>query len=117
MARYIDADKLVEMYERAVTDEWNQKTSPSSWADAYDCVIADIDDQPTADVVEVKKVAEILRTMFDDDSACNYNGIDEWLPMKCKYAETDCPMPKERLGCWKEFVKHFLAKMDGRRDT
>lgn len=30
MARYIDADKLVEMYERAVVDEWNQKTSPSS---------------------------------------------------------------------------------------
>ena len=53
MARYIDADKLVEMYERAVKDAWNKKTAPSSWADAYDCVIADIDDQPTADVVEV----------------------------------------------------------------
>lgn len=54
MARYIDADKLVEKYERAIADNWNKKTSPSSWADAYDCVIADIDDQPTADVVSKK---------------------------------------------------------------
>lgn len=54
MNRYIDADKLIDKYERAIEDEWNKKTSPSSWADAYDCVIADIDDVPTADVVEVK---------------------------------------------------------------
>ena len=69
---------------------------------------------PAADVVEVDKVAEMLRIMFNDDCACNYNGNDEWLWEKCKYAETDCPMPTERLGCWKEFVKHFLAKMDGK---
>lgn len=68
-----------------------------------------------ADVVEVDKVAEMLRIMFDDDCACNYNGNDEWLPMHCKHVE-ECPMPKERLGCWKEFVKHFLAKMDGKGD-
>ena len=68
---------------------------------------------PAADVVEVDKVAEMLRTMFDDDCACNYNGNDEWLTTKCKYAETDCPTPEDNLGCWKEFVKHFLAKMDG----
>lgn len=66
-----------------------------------------------SDAVELDKVAEMLRRMFDDDCACNYNDNDEWLTEKCKYAETDCPMPAERLGCWKEFVKHFLAKMDG----
>ena len=36
MARYIDADKLVERYETAINDKWNKKTAPSSWADAYD---------------------------------------------------------------------------------
>ena len=55
MNRYIDADKLVEKYERAINDEWNKKTAPSSWSDAYDCVIADIDDCSTADVEEVSQ--------------------------------------------------------------
>ncbi|MBO5955753.1 MAG: hypothetical protein J6Q10_03015 [Clostridia bacterium] len=64
---------------------------------------------------EVDKVAEMLRQMFADDCACNYNGNDEWLPFMCKYAETDCPMPKDRLGCWKELVKHYIAKMNGER--
>ena len=69
---------------------------------------------PAADVVEVDKVAEILRLSFGDDCACNYNGNDEWLWEKCKYADTDCPYPKDDNGCWKEFVKHFIAKMDGK---
>ena len=57
------------------------------------------------------EVAELLRLMFNDDCACNYNGNDEWLPFKCKFALTDCPMPQERLGCWMEFVEHGLAKL------
>lgn len=65
-----------------------------------------------ADVVEVNKVAEMLSLSFGDDCACNFNGNDEWLWEKCKYAETDCPYPKDEFGCWKEFVKHFLSKMD-----
>jgi hypothetical protein len=69
---------------------------------------------PAADVVEVDKVAEMLRLSFGDDCACNFNGNDEWMWEKCKYAETDCPYPKEDNGCWKEFVKHFIAKMDGK---
>ena len=60
MARYIDAERLVEQYERAVAYDWNKKTSPSSWADAYDCVIADIDEQPTADVVEVVRCKDCI---------------------------------------------------------
>ena len=67
-----------------------------------------------ADVVEVDKVAEILRLSFGDNCACNFNGNDEWMWTQCKYAETDCPYPKEDNGCWKEFVKAMLAKMDGK---
>ena len=63
MARYIDADKLVEMYERSADDEWNKKTAPSSWAEAFDCAIADIDDQPTADVAPR---AEVAREIFEE---------------------------------------------------
>ncbi len=50
------------------------------------------------------EVAELLRKMFGDDCACNYNGIDEWLPMNCQYANTTCPHPEEKNGCWKQFL-------------
>lgn len=50
------------------------------------------------------EVAELLRDIFGDECACNYNGIDEWLPQCCKYAETgECPNPKDN-GCWKQFL-------------
>ena len=61
MARYIDADKLIEMYDRSAKDEWNHKTAPSSWAEAFECAIADIDDQPTADVVLKSEVKAHIR--------------------------------------------------------
>ena len=74
MARYIDADKLVEMYERSADDEWNKKTAPSSWAEAFDCAIADIDDQPTA---EVAPRAEVAREIFVEiDKALERNYYD-----------------------------------------
>lgn len=116
MARYIDADAI----ERELQEEIDFETSMYSeeqnkWFNiGLKCAMRDVKSQPTADVVEVDKVAEMLRLMLNDDCACNYNGNDEWLPLKCKYASDECPMPKERLGCWKEFVKHFLAKMDGK---
>ena len=42
---------------------WNKKTAPSSWAEAFECAIADIDDQPTADVVPRAEVANEI--IFD----------------------------------------------------
>lgn len=91
MARYIDADKLINKYEQAIDDDWNKRVAPSSWSEAYDCVIADIDDCPTADVQEVKHgkwlyenyecslCGESLRSIMDSDSyfsgdfnGCNY---------------------------------------------
>ena len=51
------------------------------------------------------KVACLLAEMFDDDCACNFNGIDEWLPMRCDFAETTCPNPAG-VACWEQFLKH-----------
>ena len=73
MARYIDADALIKKYENAMADNWNKKTAPSSWADAYDCVIADIDDAPAADVApksEVEKIFEKLKVRECSNSVC-----------------------------------------------
>ena len=78
MARYIDADKLVEMYDRSAKDDWNKKTAPSSWAEAFDCAIADIDDQPTADVVPRAELAREIILEVDALICCHANGdIDD----------------------------------------
>ena len=51
-----------------------------------------------------EQVAEMLANLFGDECACNFNGIDEWLPLACKYADTQCPDPKEKHGCWMQFL-------------
>ena len=51
------------------------------------------------------EVACLLAEMFGDGCACNFNGIDEWLPMKCDFAETACPHPVG-VACWEQFLKH-----------
>ena len=51
------------------------------------------------------KVACLLAEMFGDDCACNFNGIDQWLPRKCDFAETVCPHPAG-VACWEQFLKH-----------
>lgn len=107
---YIERGALLN----AIPKPFEKDEKISQWGAVMDCIVI-ATSIPAADVVEVEKVAELLRHMFNDDCACNYNGNDGWLTEKCKYAETDCPTPKEPLGCWKEFVKHSLAKMDGER--
>lgn len=57
--RLIDADALIAKYENAIANEWNKKTAPISWADAYDCVVADIEDAPTVDIK-----TEVAREIF-----------------------------------------------------
>lgn len=50
------------------------------------------------------KVACLLAELFDDTCACNYNGIDEWLPGKCELLDS-CPNPVG-VACWEQFLKH-----------
>jgi len=49
-------------------------------------------------------VACLLAELFDDNCACNYNGIDEWLPKKCELLDS-CPNPVG-VACWEQFLKH-----------
>ena len=41
-------------------------------------------------------VACLLAELYDDTCACNYNGIDEWLPEKCELLDS-CPNPEKQL--------------------
>lgn len=109
MSRYIDADKLVEKYERVIENEWNKKTSPSSWAEAFDCVISDIDDEPTADVVEVRHGEWYIREY--EFFTCSECGHDHW--NSCEYTA----QAKERLknGEHPNYCPNCGAKMSGER--
>ena len=49
-------------------------------------------------------VACLLAEMFGDDCACNFNGIDEWLPEKCEMIDS-CPHPVG-VTCWEQFLMH-----------
>ena len=47
MARAIDADALQELCDTIIQDEWNSRTAPESWAEAYASFKDDIDSMPT----------------------------------------------------------------------
>ena len=49
-------------------------------------------------------VACLLAELFDDTCACNYCGIDEWLPEKCEVIDA-CPNPVG-VACWEQFLTH-----------
>ena len=49
-------------------------------------------------------VACLLAELFDDTCACNYNGIDEWLPGKCELLDS-CPNPVG-VACWEQYLTH-----------
>ena len=55
------------------------------------------------------QVACLLADMFDDSCACNYNGIDEWLPNLCDFKDNCCPNPVG-VACWEQFLKHSRAR-------
>ena len=60
-------------------------------------------------------VACLLAELFDDTCACNYNGIDEWLPEKCELMDS-CPNPVG-VACWEQFLKHRAERRNDEHDT
>lgn len=54
------------------------------------------------------EVAVILADAFGDDCACNFNGIDEWLPFKCELIES-CPNTCG-VACWEQYLKYRHCK-------
>ena len=54
------------------------------------------------------EVAVIIADLFGDDCACNFNGIDEWLPFKCELLDA-CPNPYG-VACWEQYLKYRHCK-------
>ena len=62
------------------------------------------------------EVAVILADAFGDDCACNFNGIDEWLPFKCEMIDS-CPNTCG-VACWEQYLKYRNRKdeMEAKED-
>lgn len=109
--RPIDADALLQEFER------RQEQQISNYCDCFlndahelstewNCVEDMVENATTIEAIPIDVVAEMLAELFGEECCCNYNGIDEWLPMLCEHSET-CPEPIEKNGCWKQFIKHW----------
>ena len=68
---------------------------------------------PSVDAVEVDVVAQMFYDFTGDLCPCNFNGNDEWLPEVCELLN-ECPNPSgDKLGCWKQYIKHFQPRKEG----
>ena len=77
----------------------------NSWIGGVAECIDEIEDLPSAQPEwNNHTVACLLAETFGDDCACNFNGIDEWLPEKCEVIDS-CPNPVG-VACWEQFLKH-----------
>lgn len=62
---------------------------------------------PAEKTYSLDEVALLLCEAFGGDCACNLNGNDEWLPMRCQFTESgECPDPPDKLDCWREYIRH-----------
>lgn len=101
MADLIDRQAAIDAIED-LQDCYN------GFSNTYDkaCIIGALEEVPSAQPEwNNHTVACLLADMFGDSCACNFNGIDEWLPEKCDFADTACPSPAG-VACWEQFLKY-----------
>ena len=86
MARYIDADALIEMCKRQIECEWNTIAAPGSWADAFQDFSDLVEQTPTADVAPRSEVA---KEIIDDLASEGLLNVEPWgiANLKKKYTE------------------------------
>lgn len=101
MTDYTELVKDLRDTERICRDRMDGQVMLDA-ADAIEALQAEL---PKRGEWNNHEVACLLAEMFGDDCACNLNGIDEWLPQYCEFAETCCPNPVG-VACWEQFLKH-----------
>ena len=71
-----------------------------------------VNEVPAVDAVPVDTVSKMFFDFTGDSCACDFNGNDEWLPEVCELKD-ECPYPKDRFGCWKQYIKHYGERKEG----
>ena len=94
-------DKLLERYKADAREYFKQGYN---YRVGLSQAIDLLEKAPTVDTWNNHDVACLLADMFGDACACNYNGIDEWLPERCELLDA-CPNPYG-VACWEQFLKH-----------
>ena len=107
MIRWIDIDDDRNCYigTHGEYERWNIDTEVLAEAESTD---------RKGHWMSFEQVADMLSGMLGK-CACDVNSNDEWLPLACKYADTECPHPKEENGCWMQFL--MQGGVDMREDN
>lgn len=71
MPRYIDADALIKRFNEIADNPWNANTY-TTWSKGYEAAIDEVDDFPTADVVERKKAYIVNPNPYGPCSECGF---------------------------------------------
>lgn len=93
MDKLIRADKLLQV----LIDDINISGANLARIKRY------IEEAPGLRLYTPHEVAVIIADLFGDDCACNFNGIDGWLPDKCELTAA-CPNPVG-VACWEQYLK------------
>ena len=99
-------DRIGGMYPyRQIGNRESYSSYNEAWTDCINRVDAELNSLPSAEPEwNNHSVACLLADVFGDSCACNYNGIDEWLPEKCELLDS-CPNPVG-VACWEQYLKH-----------
>ena len=104
MSRLIDANRLKIVLEKNFGHTGGANTLTQL-----------IDAQPTVQPEwNNHTVACLLAELFNDTCACNYNGIDEWLPEKCELLDS-CPDPVG-VACWEQYLTYRAERRTDETD-
>lgn len=104
-----------------VDNEWYKYKDKDGLFEIAACTLMkslfdDVERIEAVDAIQIDAVAEMLADLFGEECCCDYNGIDEWLPMLCEYSDT-CPETIGKNGCWKQFIKHWEERKKDAQET
>lgn len=94
MSDLISRSEVCRMCGAKIDDEYNLCSD--------ECLIFS-GNVPSVNAYTAHEVAEIIAEILGDPCACNFNGIDEWLPFKCELLDA-CPHT-EGVACWEQYLK------------
>ena len=107
---YIEREELVRHCKRIIEAEHNKISAPSSWSFAYEQFIEDLEEEPAADVEEVRhgRWIETRRGQKSPEGYYYWN-----TPLTHVYVCSECGRHEDK----KEPYCNCGAKMDGGNDN
>lgn len=109
MAEHKKADEIVKNMTKKFEKKYGN-TTIKGIRDVFNMCVNCVNQTPTADVVEVEKVAKIL-TDVTEKAPCEIVGANEWDYDYCNCAELCSQSNYEQ--CWVRYFKHCKERSEG----